>query len=83
MRRAELGLLDTSLVNSAPHPSFLSPALAFLPNWWGHGRWLREFKDERRRREGTGYIVTWADIEYYKVHPVSYTHLTLPTICSV
>jgi len=69
VKRAELGILDTSLVNSAPHPSFLAPSLAFLPNWWSQRHWLRDFKDERRRRESTGFVVTWADVEYYAVPP--------------
>jgi len=69
LKRAELGILDTSLVYSAPHPSFLAPSLAFLPNWWSKRHWLRDFKDERRRRESTGFVVTWADVEYYAVPP--------------
>jgi len=67
VKRHELGILDSSLVSMSPHVSFLSPSFSFIPNWWGKHRWLRECKDERRRRIKTGYIVTWADVEYYAV----------------
>jgi len=67
--RAEAGKLNTSLVNQAPHPGLICPSLVFLPNWWAEGRWLRECRDEKRRRAKTGYVVTFGDIEYYSVPP--------------
>ena len=38
---------------------------------------------ETARSAPDGYILGWITVASHAINPVSYTHLTLPTICSV
>jgi len=63
----EAGLLDMTHVSAAPHRSFVCPSLGYLPNWWSISTWVREFRDERRKREKNRLAVCFADVESYSV----------------
>ena len=70
-----------------PHGTYLNLNVPNVPNVKGmkvcrqaDGRWTNEFK---RSENAAGEPVFWLAGAFENAKPVSYTHLTLPTICSV
>ena len=67
------------------HPWYTTPMLRRLPKWAhrrvGHPFALFKWTPGVRKLWSKDYRVT--DAELRELHTVSYTHLTLPTICSV